>query len=132
LKEDKDYDLIEPNTHKVIKSLSAKDVFEQIIDLAWHNGEPGVLFIDAANKNNPTPQLGVFEATNPCGEQWLLPYESCNLGSINLANFVKDRAVDYQRLEEVVQTATVFLDNVIDCNRYPIPEIEKMTLKTRK
>ena len=132
LKEDSDYDLIEPNTRKVIKSLNAKEVFEQIIDLAWHNGEPGVLFIDSANRNNPTPQLGVFEATNPCGEQWLLPYESCNLGSINLANFVNDGAVDYQRLEKVVQTATVFLDNVIDCNRYPIPEIEEMTLKTRK
>ena len=132
LKEDTDYDLIEPSTGKVTRSLDAKEVFEQIVDLAWHNGEPGVLFIDSANKNNPTPQLGAFEATNPCGEQWLLPYESCNLGSINLANFIKDGSIDYQRLEAIVQTATVFLDNVIDCNRFPIPEIEKMTLKTRK
>jgi ribonucleoside-diphosphate reductase alpha chain len=132
LAEDGEYDLIEPATGDTIRSLKARDVFEQIVDLAWLNGEPGVLFIDAANRDNPTPQLGLFEATNPCGEQWLLPYESCNLGSINLARFVVDGAIDYRRLEETVHTATVFLDNVIDCNRFPIPEIEEMTLKTRK
>ena len=132
LEEDGEYELLEPSTGKVINTLNSREVFEQIVDLAWHNGEPGVLFIDSANKDNPTPQLGLFEATNPCGEQWLLPYESCNLGSINLANFVKDDAVDYDRLEQVVNTATVFLDNVIDCNRYPIPEIGEMTLRTRK
>lgn len=132
VEDDEDFDLIEPSDGRVIKSLSARSVFEKIIDLAWHNGEPGVLFIDTANKDNTTPQLGDFEATNPCGEQWLLPYESCNLGSVNLANFVKDGAVDYDRLKNVVTTATVFLDNVIDCNRFPIPEIEEMTLKTRK
>ncbi len=132
VEDDEDFDLIEPSDGRVIKSLSARSVFEKIIDLAWHNGEPGVLFIDTANKDNTTPQLGDFEATNPCGEQWLLPYESCNLGSINLANFVKDGAVDYDRLKDVVTAATVFLDNVIDCNRFPIPEIEEMTLKTRK
>lgn len=127
-----EYDLIEPSTKLVTQSLNAREVFEKIVDLAWHNGEPGVLFIDAANRANMTPQLGQFEATNPCGEQWLLPYESCNLGSINLANFVVDGEIDYKRLEEIVRTATVFLDNVIDCNRFPIPEIEEMTLKTRK
>ena len=132
VEDDEDFDLIEPSDGRVIKSLSARSVFEKIIDLAWHNGEPGVLFIDTANKDNTTPQLGEFEATNPCGEQWLLPYESCNLGSVNLANFVKDGAVDYDRLKKVVTTATVFLDNVIDCNRFPIPEIGEMTLKTRK
>ena len=126
------FDLIEPSTGMVIASLDARSVFEKIIDLAWHNGEPGVLFIDAANRGNMTPQLGVFEATNPCGEQWLLPYESCNLGSINLGNFAREGAVDYERLRSVVKTAVVFLDNVIDCNRFPIPEIEEMTLKTRK
>ena len=132
VEDDGEYDLIEPSTGDIAESLNAREVFEKIIDLAWHNGEPGVLFIDAANKANMTPQLGDFEATNPCGEQWLLPYESCNLGSINLANFVKDGEVDYKRLKEMVGTATIFLDNVIDCNRFPIPEIGEMTLKTRK
>lgn len=126
------YELVEPSTDVVIAELDAREVFEKIIDLAWHNGEPGVLFIDAANKGNMTPQLGSFEATNPCGEQWLLPYESCNLGSINLGNFVKDGKIDFERLEGIVKTSTRFLDNVIDCNRFPIPEIEEMTLKTRK
>jgi ribonucleoside-diphosphate reductase alpha chain len=130
--ENEDYELIEPSTKQVTKRLNARMVFDKIIDLAWHNGEPGVLFIDSANKDNMTPQLGEFEATNPCGEQWLLPYESCNLGSINLARFVTNKKVDYKRLQNVVRSATVFLDNVIDCNRFPIPEIEEMTLKTRK
>ncbi|MCF8055707.1 MAG: adenosylcobalamin-dependent ribonucleoside-diphosphate reductase [Desulfocapsa sp.] len=128
----KEYSLVEPSTGEEAGILNARAVFEKIIDLAWHNGEPGVLFIDAANRDNMTPQLGDFEATNPCGEQWLLPYESCNLGSLNLANFVKDGKVDYKRMEEVVRRAASFLDNVIDCNRFPIPEIEEVTLKTRK
>jgi ribonucleoside-diphosphate reductase alpha chain len=132
VEEDAEYQLVEPSTGAITADLNAREVFERIIDLAWHNGEPGVLFIDAANRANMTPQLGDFEATNPCGEQWLLPYESCNLGSVNLANFVKDGAVDYPRLKETVFTATAFLDNVIDCNRFPIKEIEKMTLQTRK
>ncbi len=127
-----EYPLIEPSSGAEIDILDARSVFEKIIDLAWHNGEPGVLFIDTANKDNMTPQLGDFEATNPCGEQWLLPYESCNLGSLNLGNFVKDGKVDYKRMERVVRVAASFLDNVIDCNRFPIPEIEEMTLKTRK
>ncbi len=126
------YELIEPSTGDVTQELKAREVFDQIVDLAWLNGEPGVLFIDSANRDNPTPHLGSFEATNPCGEQWLLPYESCNLGSINLAMFVSDGEVDYSRLEQTVRSATIFLDNVIDCNRFPIPEIEEMTLKTRK
>ncbi len=132
VEDEAEYTLIEPSTGEEAGTLNAKVVFEKIIDLAWHNGEPGVLFIDAANRDNMTPQLGDFEATNPCGEQWLLPYESCNLGSLNLSNFVKDGAVDYKRMENVVKVATSFLDNVIDCNRFPIPEIEEMTLQTRK
>jgi ribonucleoside-diphosphate reductase alpha chain len=129
---DGDYDLIEPSTRAITATLNARAVFDKIIDLAWHNGEPGVLFIDTANKANMTPQLGDFEATNPCGEQWLLPYESCNLGSINLANFVRKGTIDYKRLKALTRVAMDFLDNVIDCNRFPIPEIEKMTLQTRK
>jgi ribonucleoside-diphosphate reductase alpha chain len=129
---DQDYDLIDPSTNKVVETLRAKTVFDKIIDLAWHNGEPGVLFIDAANRANSTPQLGEFEATNPCGEQWLLPYESCNLGSINLGRYVSEGKVDYKRLERTVSLAVRFLDNVIDCNRFPIPEIAEMTQKTRK
>lgn len=132
LEQDGEYDLIEPSTKEVVRRLNARMVFDKIIDLAWHNGEPGVLFIDTANRDNMTPQLGDFEATNPCGEQWLLPYESCNLGSINLANFVHQGKVDFDRLKKIVRIATAFLDNVIDCNRFPISEIEKMTLKTRK
>lgn len=132
VKDDLEYDLIDPSTGKVIESLRAREVFDKIVDLAWHNGEPGVLFIDAANRDNATPQLGKFEATNPCGEQWLLPYESCNLGSINLAQYVKDGAVDWERLGATARLAVRFLDNVIDCNRFPIPEIAEMTQKTRK
>ena len=127
-----DYDLIDPSTNSVVGSLNAAKVFEKIIDLAWHNGEPGVLFIDAANRSNPTPQLGDFEATNPCGEQFLLPMEACNLGSINLGQYVNKDKVDFERLGKTVKTAVRFLDNVIDCNRFPIPEIAEMTQKTRK
>lgn len=131
-KEEREYDLIDPSNSEVVESLNAAMVFSRIIDLAWHNGEPGVLFIDAANRDNSTPQLGEFEATNPCGEQWLLPYESCNLGSINLGRYVDEGRVDWQRLKETVNLSVRFLDNVIDCNRFPIPEIEEMTQKTRK
>ncbi len=132
VKEGKDYELIDPSTGKVVDRLDANDVFEQIIDLAWHNGEPGVLFIDAANRDNTTPQLGEFEATNPCGEQWLLPYESCNLGSVNLGRYVEGKKIDWQRLKKTVHLSVRFLDNVIDCNKFPIPEIAEMTQKTRK
>ncbi len=132
VRSDQEYDLIDPSNGKVVERLHAGKVFDEIVDLAWHNGEPGVLFIDAANRANSTPQLGRFEATNPCGEQWLLPYESCNLGSINLGQYVKDDAVDWPRLEQTVRLAVRFLDNVIDCNRFPIPEIAEMTQKTRK
>ena len=116
--------------------LDAREVFAKIIHGAWRNGEPGMIFLDWVNHKNPTPHIGRMTATNPCGEQPLLPYESCNLGSINLANFVIDGRdgpeVDYERLRGVVHTTTRFLDNVIDANSYSVDKIEEMTRTTRK
>ena len=116
--------------------LDAREVFAKIIHGAWRNGEPGMIFLDWVNHKNPTPHIGRMTATNPCGEQPLLPYESCNLGSINLANFVADGPdspeVDYERLRGVVRTTTRFLDNVIDANSYSVDKIEEMTRMTRK
>lgn len=127
-----DYDLINPRTKQRSKSLPARDVFNRIVQSAWKNGEPGVIFLDTVNHCNPTPQLGEVESTNPCGEQPLLPYESCNLGSINLANMVRDGRIDYSHLKEVVWDAVHFLDNVIDKNRYPLARIKEQTLTSRK
>ncbi len=116
--------------------LDAREVFDKIIHGAWRNGEPGMIFLDWVNHKNPTPHIGRMTATNPCGEQPLLPYESCNLGSINLANFVVDGPdgpeVDYEHLRSVVHTTTRFLDNVIDANSYSVDKIEEMTRMTRK
>jgi ribonucleoside-diphosphate reductase alpha chain len=126
------YDLINPRTLEVAKQLDAREVLDRIVESAWRNGEPGVIFIDRINRDNPTPELGQIESTNPCGEQPLLPYESCVLGSINLAKFHRDGAVDYERLKQVVRLGVHFLDNIIDVSEYPIPAIANITKLNRK
>ena len=131
-----DYDLIDPHTHKPVKRVSAKEVFDLIVKQAHKNGEPGVIFIDRINQYNPTPKLGMIESTNPCGEQPLLPYESCDLGSINLDRMCKQVGtrceIDWERLREVTHLAVHFLDNLIDVSKFPLPQIEKGTKLTRK
>ncbi len=132
VKEDEEYDLINPRTKKVVRSLRAKEVFGLIVNHAWKNGEPGIVFIDRINESNPTPKIGHIESTNPCGEQPLLPFESCNLGSINLAKMVKDGTVDFQKIKRTVWKAVHFLDNVIDVNKYPLKKIDEVTKSNRK
>src|SRR5437667_6978732 len=126
------YDLIHPRRGAVVGQLDAREVFRKIVHGAWKTGEPGVYFIDRANHYNPVPRLGSYEATNPCGEQPLLPYDVCNLGSINVGVFVQDEDVDWDRLRTAVHLCTHFLDNVIDANRYPLAEIDDLAKRIRR
>ncbi|WP_300298353.1 vitamin B12-dependent ribonucleotide reductase, partial [uncultured Intestinimonas sp.] len=130
------YDLVDPASKRVTGSLDAREVFNTIVDSAWRTGEPGIIFLDRLNRDNPCPGQGEIESTNPCGEQPLLPYEACNLGSINLVNHLKKVgagwALDEEKLEKTIRNAVHFLDNVIEVNQYPLPEIDRVTKLGRK
>ncbi|RMF85392.1 MAG: adenosylcobalamin-dependent ribonucleoside-diphosphate reductase, partial [Nitrospinota bacterium] len=136
VRRDQDYRLLHPRTGQERGRLRAQQVFQAIVDAAWHTGDPGLLFLDTINRANPTPHLGPIEATNPCGEIPLLAYESCNLGSINLAHMLRvqngQTVIDWEKLCSTVQQAVRCLDNIIEVNRYPFPEIEQMTRGNRK
>ena len=137
VKEEMNYDLVCPGDGKKAGELNASEVYQGMVKQAWKNGDPGVIFLDRINKDNPTPELGEIESTNPCGEQPLLPLEACNLGSINLAKFVTENgvegsAIDYEGLKEVVWWAVRFLDDTIDASKYPLPEIDEMVKGNRK
>ena len=129
------YDLVDPRDGRKVGQLNAPDVYQALVHQAWQNGDPGVIFLDRINQDNPTPALGTIESTNPCGEQPLLPMEACNLGSVNLAKFVigdGEPTIDYEGLKELIWISVRFLDDVIDMSKYPLPEIEEMVRGNRK
>jgi len=132
VKQNVDFELINPRSKTIVGKIKARKIFETIAENAWRSGEPGIIFIDEINRHNPTPTLGKIEATNPCGEQPLLPWESCNLGSINLSKIVNGGTIDWNKLKKLVQLGVRFLDNVIDINKYPNLKIQKITKTNRK
>ncbi len=129
---DEEYELVSPHTNEVVKTLRARDVFDLIVEMAYKNGEPGIVFMDRINEHNPTPHIGMIESTNPCGEQPLLPNEACNLGSINLAQFFDNGSIDFNKLQQTVEDSVEFLDDVINRSNFPLPEIDKMVKSNRK
>lgn len=132
VEKDDTYHTINPHGNTPVKKLRAREIFNKIVENAWDSGEPGIVFLDRINADNPTPHVGRIESTNPCGEQPLLPYEACNLGSINLSRFVVDGKVDFERLRKVVRTAVHFLDNVVDMSEFPIEKIKETVRANRK
>jgi ribonucleoside-diphosphate reductase alpha chain len=130
--DDDSYSTINPRNGQPVRTVRAREVFDAIVENAWHNGDPGIVFLDRINRDNPTPKVGRIESTNPCGEQPLLGYEACNLGSINLAKFVDETGVIWEQLRDAVRRAVHFLDNVIDQSRFPLPEITEMVRGNRK
>ncbi len=132
VEENREYNLLNPKTKRVVNRINARTVFDLIVTMAWKNGEPGIVFLDRINRDNPTPDMGEIESTNPCGEQPLLPYEACNLGSINLGLMVEDGRINYKRLGKVVHSALHFLDNVIDMSKFPLDKITDMVRANRK
>lgn len=136
VKKDEMHELINPRNKEGVKKVKARDLFRMMVMSAWQSGDPGLIFMDEINRHNPTPHIGRITATNPCGEQPLLPYESCNLGSINLARMIMGKnsqmKIDWEKLKKTVHLAVRFLDNVIDINQYPLREIEEMTKRNRK
>jgi len=126
------YDLVDPSSGSVVGQMDAREVWERMIDGAWRTGEPGCFFIDEANRHNPVPHVGSYEATNPCGEQPLLPYDVCNLGSINIGCYINDGQMDLDGLALDIHKCVRFLDNIIDVNRYPLPEIDALSKRIRR
>src|SRR5512138_777825 len=126
------YDLVDPGTKQVVGQLDAQMVWNKMIDGAWRTGEPGCFFIDEANRYNPVPHLGSYEATNPCGEQPLLAYDVCNLGSINVGYYVRDGGMDWSAFASDIALSTHFLDNIIDVNKFPLPEIDALSKRIRR